>query len=293
MAGKKLQELTIKDNFMFSAVMMEEENCKQFLEMTLGFPIARVKVTREKSMVYHPEYKGIRLDIYAKDGKNTHYNIEMQALRRPALTRRARYYHSQMDMELLAAGKEYKELPDVYVIFVCDFDPFGHKKYCYTFENRSDEVKELKLRDGSHSIFLSTYGDNNHEVSAELVKFLRFVKAEVSECMDDFEDDYVKQLQKSVRTIKTNREMEARFMIFKERTTNGRIEGREDGRQITLIRLIRRWKEKDKAVEELMELLEQEQEEAEWIWNALEEHPDESDQEIFERIYGEWLELDE
>lgn len=63
---KQLKELTIKDNFMFGAVMMEEENCRRFLELALGFPIERVEVSKEKSIVYHPEYKGVRLDVYAK-----------------------------------------------------------------------------------------------------------------------------------------------------------------------------------------------------------------------------------
>ena len=70
---KTLQDLTIKDNFMFGAVMSVEENCKGFLEMVLGFPIARVVVSKEKSMIYHPEYKGVRLDIYAEDAKHTQY----------------------------------------------------------------------------------------------------------------------------------------------------------------------------------------------------------------------------
>ena len=48
---KTLQDLTIKDNFMFGAVMSVEENCKGFLEMVLGFPIARVVVSKEKSMI--------------------------------------------------------------------------------------------------------------------------------------------------------------------------------------------------------------------------------------------------
>ena len=45
---------------MFGAVMLEEENCRQFLELVLGFPIAKVEVDKEKSMVYNPDYKGIR-----------------------------------------------------------------------------------------------------------------------------------------------------------------------------------------------------------------------------------------
>lgn len=61
---KTLQELTIKDNFMFGAVMCDEKHCHRFLEMTLGLPIAKVEVSKEKSIVYHPQYKGVRLDIY-------------------------------------------------------------------------------------------------------------------------------------------------------------------------------------------------------------------------------------
>ena len=126
---KTLKELTIKDNFMFGAVMCEEHSCKDLLELVLKFPIARVEVSKEKSLVYHPEYKGIRLDVYAKDENYSHYNVEMQAVSHAALGKRARYYHSQIDMDLLETGKEYVELPDSYVIFICDFDPFGLSKY--------------------------------------------------------------------------------------------------------------------------------------------------------------------
>ena len=48
---KQLKELTLKDNFMFGAVMMEEENCKRFLELALGFPIERVEVSKEKGTI--------------------------------------------------------------------------------------------------------------------------------------------------------------------------------------------------------------------------------------------------
>ena len=41
---KTLQDLTIKDNFLFGAVMCVEENCKGFLEMVLGFSISSVVV---------------------------------------------------------------------------------------------------------------------------------------------------------------------------------------------------------------------------------------------------------
>ena len=55
---KRLQDLTIKDNFMFGAVMSIEENGIAFPEMVLGFPIEKVVITKERSMIYHPKYKG-------------------------------------------------------------------------------------------------------------------------------------------------------------------------------------------------------------------------------------------
>ena len=130
---KPLKELTFKDNFMFGAVMLDEERCRKLLEIVLNIDIAKVEVSREKSIVYNPGYKGVRLDIFAKDGQNTRYNVEMQAFQKRDLGKRARYYHSQIDMEMLLAGQEYKEISKSYVIFICDFDPFGKERYRYTF----------------------------------------------------------------------------------------------------------------------------------------------------------------
>ena len=174
---KKLQELTIKDNFMFGAVMVDEELCREFLELALEFKIARVTVSKEKSIVYHPEYKGVRLDMVADDENRTHYNVEMQVLRKKHLGKRSRYYHSQIDMELLLAGLEYGQLPDSYVIFVCDFDPFYKKRYRYTFDTVCKEDDTVCLEDGNHTVFLSTCGENEKEVPGGLVKFLKYVKA--------------------------------------------------------------------------------------------------------------------
>ena len=74
---KTLQDLTIKDNFMFGAVMMDEEICRELLELVLGFRIAKVMVSKEKCFVYHPEYKGVRLDILTADGRKYRYTFDM------------------------------------------------------------------------------------------------------------------------------------------------------------------------------------------------------------------------
>ncbi len=231
---QRLKELTIKDNFMFGAVMINEDNCKGLLERVLEIPIERVDVSKEKSMVYHPEYKGVRLDVYAKDEKQTRYNVEMQVEKKPALGKRSRYYQSQMDMEMLLAGEDYKELPNTYVIFICDFDPFGEGKYRYTFQSMCKESENANLKDGRTILFLNTHGKNECEVPKELVTLLQYMKEDLEGSEKEFHDPYVGQLQKFIRDIKGNREMEERFMIFeemlKEEHTAGREEGRAEGR---------------------------------------------------------------
>ena len=228
---KKLEELTIKDNFMFGAVMDDEENCKRLLELILGISIEKVTVCKEKSLIYHPEYKGVRLDVIANDEKRTHYNVEMQAQTEDELGCRSRYYHSQIDMELLLSGCGYDELPNAYVIFICDYDPFGKKKYCYTFKNCCEEDITTELGDGSWSIFLSTKGENDSEVSENLIRFLKYVSADLNSSQDDYNDEFVSKLQEDVRRVKASREVGERYMLWELLLWRERKEGREEGRE--------------------------------------------------------------
>ena len=58
MAGsKKFKDLTIKNNFMFGAVMCDEQNCKEFLELVLQMPIERVEVSKEMNLL--ESFKGL------------------------------------------------------------------------------------------------------------------------------------------------------------------------------------------------------------------------------------------
>ena len=210
---RKFKDLTIRDNFMFAAVMMKNDNCKKFLEMLLGIKIQKIEISYEKCLIFNPDCKGVRLDVYANDENNTRYDIEMQVVEQE-LGKRIRYYHSQMDMDLLECGQSYTELPAAYVIFICDFDPFKLGKYCYTFENRCIEELALKLGDDSISIVLSTEGEDIDSIPGELRAFLEFVKADNSENNSETEDAYVQQLQKSIRSVKENRGLERGFMAW-------------------------------------------------------------------------------
>lgn len=224
---RRFQNLTIRDNFLFAAVMMYRDNCKKFLEMVLGIQIKEIVVSYEKSLIYNPECKGVRLDVYANDENNTRYDIEMQVAEQE-LGKRTRYYHSQMDMDLLDSGHEYEELPKAYVIFICDYDPFKKGKYCYIFENRCVDDISINMGDESISIFLSTAGKDKENISTELLAFLEFVKGDNPGNNTETKDAYVKELQESIRSLKEDRKLERGFMTWEDVRKEARKEGKRE-----------------------------------------------------------------
>ncbi len=224
---KKLQDLTIKDAFMFAAVMSDTEQCRHLLELVLEMSILEVDVITEKSISYHPEYHGVRLDVLAEEaGTKRRFNVEMQVKTEHALAKRSRYYHAQMDMDALLTGETYDKLPDTYVIFICDFAPFAKRLYRYTVQNRIQETGEM-LNDGSHTIILSTKGENESEVSEKLVNFLKYVGQEA----DETDDDYIKKIQEQIKRIKQNRDWEEKYMLLEEMMRDERMEGRQEGQE--------------------------------------------------------------
>ncbi len=132
-----------------------------------------------------------------------------------------------------------KTLPDAYVIFICDFDPFDKKKYRYTFDSLCREDHDLLLEDGSHTVFLSTCGENEEEVPPELVTFLKYVKAGLEESTEDFADSFVRRVQDAVKNVKASREMEEQYMLLeeliKEEREEARQQGLEEGRGLGIV----------------------------------------------------------
>lgn len=229
MERKKFKELEFKDAFMFAAVMEDAEICRRVLMCILGFPIREVRVHTESAILVNPDYRGIRLDVYADDEAGSVYDVEMQTTDKGNLPKRSRCYQGQMDVAFLEPGEDFGRLPKSFVIFICTFDLFGRKRYIYTFEERCLEDGE-PLGDETRKVFLSTKGENRDEVSEELIQFLRFVEqSEVP--LDCAQDALTKQLSDRIAKLKRDRRMEARYMLLGELLDDERREAREEGRK--------------------------------------------------------------
>lgn len=187
-------------------------------------------------MLFSSDYRSIRLDVYATDGEGTHYNVEMQGTDKGNLPKRSRFHQAEMDVLELHPGEDFIDLEPNYVIFICCFDPFGKGLYRYTFTNKCSE-NGMELGDETAKVFVSTKGQNEDEVSSELVHFLRYVGNSTDECVEALEDEVVRLLHERIKYIKQSREWERRYMKFEELLQDkykegcefGREEGREEG----------------------------------------------------------------
>lgn len=230
---KPFKELDLSNAFLFAAALEDEETCQQVLEIILGFPVSKVKVRAEHTLLFSSDFRSIRLDIYASDEMQVMYNIEMQNSDEKNIAKRSRYHQAEMDVMSLKPGEDFNDLKPSYVVFICTFDPFGYGLYRYTFEQKCLE-RNLKLNDGTTKIFLNTKGKNADEVPKALIHFLKYVEQSTDEYVASIEDEAVEKIHNKVKQLKEWRELEASYMYFEElleeRQKEGKAEGRAEGR---------------------------------------------------------------
>ena len=238
-AIKKFTELKFSDFFMFAAAMKDEEICKGVLERVLGIPIKKVKVHSEHSLLVNSDHRGIRMDVYADDEAGTKFNIEMQTTDKGNLPYRSRYYQGPMDMESLEPGDAFTDLPKVFIIFICKFDPFGQGLYRYSFDMQCRETA-LKLEDDVSRVFLNTKGRAAEGVSPDLIRFLKYV--DTASLEDAEKDPLIRRIETRIDGLKHDRSMEVKYMqfeeILREERAEGRVEGRAEGRMEAVEKLM-------------------------------------------------------
>ena len=68
--------------------------------------------------------KTVKLDVVAEDIFKNEYNIEIQRAGSGAGARRIRYHQAMLDSHTLRKGGTYKDLPNLYIIFILEEDIF-------------------------------------------------------------------------------------------------------------------------------------------------------------------------
>ena len=226
--SKTLQELNLTDDFLFDVATEELENCKVIIELTTGLRLKSLKWKSGQKVIHNlPGKRGVRLDFIAESEDGRIFDVEMQNRNEGNIPKRTRFYQALIDAPILKSGERgFDKMNPLYIIIICNYDPYGKKKYCYTFDNQCKEVPRLRLGDEVTKLLLSTRGENKEEVSKELVDFLHYVTESNENGLPDECDERLKRLHESIREIKASADMEVEYMKMEERERIIRDEGK-------------------------------------------------------------------
>ena len=229
--SKTLQELNLTDDFLFDVATEELENCKAIIELTTGLRLKSLKWKSGQKVIHNlPGKRGVRLDFIAESEDGRIFDVEMQNRNEGNIPKRTRFYQALIDAPILKSGERgFDKMNPLYIIIICNYDPYGKKKYCYTFDNQCKEVPGLRLGDEVTKLLLSTKGENEKEVPKELVDFLHYVTESNENGLPDECDERLKRLHESIREIKASADMEVEYMKMEERERIIRDEGKQIG----------------------------------------------------------------
>ena len=208
---EKWNSLTLANNFIFCKVLEENPDvCKELLEMLLDIKIDRIEQPKsEQTFKTDFDSRGIRLDVYVKDGTGRCFDIEIQTSNYMRLEKRARYYQGLMDVDSIQFGQEYSALKDSYVIFLCLGDAFGHRLPVYTFRYRAEEDKNILMNDGTVNIFFNATMYDKMQ-SENLRSFFRYL------CGKNSDDNFTDRLSALVERVKMNAQWRHRYMTIEQ-----------------------------------------------------------------------------
>ncbi len=257
---KPLRELTLMDRFLFDEAMSKPVISRMILSIILGEEISpiRIGITEKAEEPYYGS-RAVRLDLLAFDENDVVYDAEAQKKNtgKRNLKRRSRLYQAHIDVNLMEPGElNFKNMNDAYVIFIAPFDLFGMKKYKYTFRMTCDEIPEMALDDGAVRIFLNSHGENDDEVSPELVEFLHFMENTSWDCKE-FKNDRVRELADQIDRLKDSQEVGVKYMRYWEEIAETKEEARAEGRAEERVDVIRKFmKNMNISIEKALEILE-------------------------------------
>ena len=250
--GKSLNDVDIRDDFMFSYIMRDPELCLGLLRQLLpDCPIERIeyveleaekqqlekalgtKLETQKALFGAAGKRSVRLDAYLDDGK-TIYNIEMQTAEQIALPQRSRLYQAHIDVNQLERGQYYDELRPSYVIFICTFDPFGKSLYRYSFRNVCREDGEVELQDEAYKLFFNTKGTRG-EIPEALKEMLAYINNPEEYPVEESKLKLIHRLDEAVETAKMSEDWRRAYMTYQTHLRDAQLEGiaigRKEGRQ--------------------------------------------------------------
>lgn len=146
MLNNKFMNLMLDGNIKAAEVM---------LRVMLENDKIKVVSVRIQNFIQNLYGHSAQLDILAQDGDGRFFNVEVQRSDEGAQEKRARFYSSVLDTQFLRSNRDYKELPESFVIFITEHDVLKKGLPLYHI-NRTVKEDGTDFVDGSHIVYVNS-----------------------------------------------------------------------------------------------------------------------------------------
>lgn len=238
---RPLSELNLMDNFLFHEMIADkefgEEFCRILLKTFLNKEIRHVKIIPQKDIYgLDTDMHGIRMDAYLEATEDSDtvdadilpdiYDIEPNlTYERDSIPRRMRFYQGMIDAANLKRGQSYISLPNVVIIFILPYDPFGRNRMVYTIQNMIKEDPSIDYHDGALKMILYTKGKAGN-ASKKLQDMLKYFESSTT---DNVTNPDIETVHHMVDRIKERRETKIDYMKSWEWDEYNKKLGRDEG----------------------------------------------------------------
>ena len=247
MQRRKLEELNLLDDFLFNAMLAYPDTGEAFIRKLLEtlfdrkFPHLKIRA-QESFAGVNTDLRGARLDVYIEEDGSvqingdeipTVYDVEPdhnhKSAEIKAFPKRARFYHAMIDRRSLKAGEDFGKMKKVYVIFICDYDPFGYDRVLYTIKNRCLEEPTMPYEDDAETWVLYTRGKKGN-ISESLRQLLSYME---NTNQNNAINEDLRDIQQMVDQVKRDGEVSLRYMKWFEHDQMMYEQGRKEEQENT------------------------------------------------------------
>ena len=237
-ARRDMGELRPIDDLMFRVMARDEAFCGELLGVLLEDKGLTIVECEPQSAVTNPHGRSVVLDALCELSGGRFVDVEVQRTDRDDLQRRARYHASLVTADRTRPGTPFKDVPDVCVAFVCEFDPLGEGRSLYHVDRVVRESGRT-LENGLSEVYVNALARDGTDVSALMRVFVE------AEAYDEARFPETSRVKRRLRETEEGRKdmgsviEEIRAECIAEGIETGRAEGKAEGRLEALVRLVR------------------------------------------------------
>ncbi len=164
---RSLEDLNVIDDFLMNAAASDreggEEFCRLILSTLLEREVGKIHINTQKVIsAGAPNLRGIRMDVEIIESAGeliNVYDIEPCRYHKRGLEKSNRFYQAKIDSRYMKSGeRDFTKLPNLYIITILPYDPFGENYMMYQIINQCLEVPGLEYKDGLRYIYFNTTG---------------------------------------------------------------------------------------------------------------------------------------